>query len=139
MKIYLAGASRELDLIRGYRDKLVAAGHVVTHDWVAVLGEFIAAARKESDLDYEEMRSFSGEDLYGVRRAEAFWLLVPEAPSIGCWVELGHAIHVAMMRKTTIVVSGNEKKSIFLAQGHQFFPTHDAALAWLSTARTKGT
>ncbi len=147
MRIYLAGSSNELDLCAGYMDRLRAAGHTITVDWVANIREVAAKngfdnsanPREASEVDRQK---WSFDDLSGVESADLIWLLVPQVGGKGCWVELGYAI--AMVRfadatarvrdKHTIVVSGDYKTCIFTSRADAQFETHEEALSSIITS-----
>lgn len=130
--IYVAGASAEVGRIAGYIDRLKRAGHEITHDWtISVLG---ARAQRLTDdrLSGAVRADYADEDLIGITLCDTFWLVVPEAPSTGCWVELGAALCAAHQR--TIVVSGDWKRSIFTSLADYRFDTHEEVFDWLGEA-----
>jgi hypothetical protein len=132
MNIYLAGASSEMDMCAEYMQTLRDLGHTITEDWVAN----IKRVGDANPLDATDMyrKKYARTDLEGVRHAFLFWLLVPEKPSNGCWVELGYALAMCQeIPHVMVVASGNYKKSIFTALCDFQFPSHDSALQWIRT------
>ena len=97
MKIYVAGASSEVILIEELMACLREGGIEITCDWTENIR---FAQNQEVDLSYK--RACAEADLRGIREAAVFWMVLPKAESIGCYVELGYAIGI----RRCIVVSG---------------------------------
>lgn len=118
MKIYVAGASAELELCKRYMQKLREAGFTITHDWTAEIEK--NAGKTDKDLTWAEAREHANGDLAGVAASDLFWLMVPRPPnaSKGCWVELGYA---SSDKSKLIYVSGAARGCIFLARADQLF------------------
>lgn len=144
MKIYLSGASHETEraMIRGFRDKLLAAGHTLTHDWIPSVDHYAAIGKTDRDLTAEERHRFALSDVKGVLEADVVWLLVPKEPksSIGCWVELGVVLALREIQPTVyrppVIVSGNCRASIFCDLASELYETHELALdALMGAAR----
>ncbi len=128
MKLYLCGASSEIDLVESYMAKLRAAGRSITLDWCAAIR---ASARSDHELDHEERRAHAATDLEGVRNARIVWLLAPTPPNVstGCWVECGHAI--AYRATKTLIASGHVVPCIFADMADKMFRTHQEAFDWI--------
>lgn len=122
--IYVAGSSRERELVAAYQTALQAAGWMLAHDWVAQMN---ACHIPDVDLPIEAQRRYAEADLAGVRRAQVFWLLAPSTPSIGSYVELGYALAHSGPR---VVVSG--LPSLFTSLAHERYATHAEAFAALT-------
>lgn len=142
MKIYVAGASAELERAESAIASLRAAGHEITHDWPAVIRRVrIEGGQKDSDLTDEERHGHAHDDLLAVERADVLWLLVPDAPTSGAWVELGFAIGLAWPDTATegprlVIVSGaKHRNALFCSMGDQAFDDDQAALDWLKNYR----
>jgi hypothetical protein len=132
VRIYLAGASKELALCEGFRDRLIAAGHEITLDWMAnVRKHIITQGRADRDLTSNERRKYAEADLEGVRSAELFWMLAPREPSAGCWVELGYALRVQRWVLGQIIVSGDHQKSIFCELATYVWDSHEKAFQYV--------
>ena len=138
-RIYLAGASKEIALCEGYRDRLKAAGHEITEDWMVAIRGAVAA---DSVLPKEERARCARMDLAGVSLADIFWLVVPEGTSLGVWVELGYALAFKKqyrysgglgVEEPLVVVSG-PWRSIFQDLADRTFATHEEAFAFLTEA-----
>ena len=71
MKIYVAGASKEIDLVEFYINKLRNFGHIT---WCANIRKVGDANPR--DLPREENAKFAEEDLLGVKQCH----LSPESP-----------------------------------------------------------
>ncbi len=128
--LYLAGASKELPLCETLRDRLTAAGHTVTRNWMADVRA--NEHRPDSDISKAERAAFARADLEGVAACNVFWLVTPEGSSIGAWVELGYALRRAEESKfnPVIVVSG-PWRSIFGDLADYAFATHEDAFTFL--------
>lgn len=127
--IYVAGASAEVHMVRGYMQKLREAGFIITHDWTESVVAAQEAGRTDRDLSLNQMSAFACHDLYdGVSVANWVWLLIPEKPSLGCWVEFGFAL--GERRKT--IVSGDVSRSIFCSMANTRYTSHDLALQALT-------
>lgn len=95
LKIYLAGASSELERCGRIMDALIAMPHVeVTHNWVEGIRK-VRASGITSDglLSREDARTYADADRQGIRDANIFWQAVPEKGtySHGAFWELGYA------------------------------------------------
>jgi hypothetical protein len=132
MKVYVAGASAERDLIASYMGRLRHAGIEVVHNWPAIIDRVGTA--QDGTTSEEDRRRYASEDLQMALEANAFWLLIPQAtPTIGAWVELGFVMAVwsPVRRKKRIVISGAYHRSIFTSLADKCYSTHDDALAFL--------
>lgn len=129
MRLYLCGASAEADTVSSYMARMRAAGHTVTHDWTASVRSARARGVRDDELSIADMCALARGDLLGVLAADVVWLLVPEAQSVGAWVELGYALHCNVQT----IVSGNWRRSIFAALATYDFDSHEAAAARLES------
>lgn len=136
VKVYVAGSSAELERAQRAIDFIRSIGWEVVHDWVAdVRRERLEGGRQDSDLSDEERRTFAHKDLTSVGDAELVWLLVPNNPSTGAWVELGYAlaltrvlIHIA----PRIIASGPAAAGNLFCSLLDRFDTDEDAMAELS-------
>jgi len=131
MKIYLAGSSdpAQMERVKLWSARLTEAGWQVVSTWVANIER--AGAGNPRNASQDLRRRWSSNCLAEVRRADALWLLVPppDVATAGAWVELGTAYESAR----TIVCSGDTRRSIFTALGHE--EEHDEdAFRWLQAA-----
>lgn len=124
LRLYVAGASAEIDAIEPRIARLRAAWAEITHDWVA---DVRAAGTANVGLTTDQRKRYAQTDLNGILRAEVVWLLVPSTLSKGCWIELG----IALGQYKRIVVSDDDEMSIFTALASEAFATHDEAEAYL--------
>lgn len=125
MKLYVAGASREIALVESYVHRVREAGAVITYDWCAAMR---AETRADHAIPSDELQVYATNDLSGIAHADSFWLLAPEEPSLGCWTELGYAL----ARGRRVVVSGPWQRCIFAHRAEHKFSAHDDALSFLS-------
>jgi hypothetical protein len=141
-KIYVAGASAQIELIEIFIAKLKEAGWEITFDWTVKVREVGNASPDDPDV----RRDAALADLDGVRRAKVLWLVQPDATSTstGAWVELGSALerralaenhpdtpHGVGVETVFVVVSGSSKKCIFSDLADMRFLSHDDALDYL--------
>lgn len=122
MKIYLAGASKELDTCKFYIERLKVLGHTITHDWTKEVEANSEGNPRETPI--ETMRIWSNADFNGVYKANMIWLLVPNNNSAGCWIEYGYALGVGR----NVIVSGDWRKSIFSSLAFERYANHELAL-----------
>lgn len=152
-RIYVAGASAQIELIECLLAKLIEAGWIITVDWCAAVR---AAGNVASPEDPATRRSAALLDLEGVATADVLWLVQPEgsSTSTGAWVELGFALALRMNATTVralhldgslaksleyttrsglpvIVVSGTSRKCIFADLADYRFQSHDDALDYI--------
>ncbi len=86
MKVYVAGASAELERARRAISMLELAGFEVTFDWTAPVAEHGSA-----HPDPDECRAYAQTDEDAVDESHLLWLLVPHADTKGAWWEAGRA------------------------------------------------
>lgn len=133
MRVYVAGASREMDRCAAAMALVRELGGTITCDWVEAIRASGSPAN-EGKTD-EERRADATEDLKGVSDADVLWLLAPEGTSAGAWTELGYALalrsttrHHESGRPLRIVVSGRASaRSIFAALADEEIPSDIAA------------
>jgi hypothetical protein len=126
VRIYVAGGSSERMLVRSYIDRLIAIGHVVTHDWTRCEGY----ERRPLEHEFSE---WAAADLRGVALADVLWLLAPEGKSEGSHAELG----AALILQKRVIVSGPKAKAwgrIFTRLASGIYDTHEAAFRELDLA-----
>lgn len=133
MKIYVSGASAEADAIAQYMSRLRAGGIEITLDWVAGLKANIAEGKTDALLTNEERAQYAEADLDAIAQADVFWLLAPENPSTGSWVELGYAL--SCQDGLSIFVSGpGRTRCIFVACADGQFQSHEEACQFILAA-----
>lgn len=127
MKIYVAGASREKDLCKGYMARLRAAGLDVVSTWPeAIEGE---GGKTDAELTVEDKNKYAHQDFAQLESADLFWLIAPrhEHPTKGAWIGFGFAI--ALLPPIHIIVSGDTRACIFATlAGSQKEPPPDAKM-----------
>jgi|SRR5208337_1500439 len=128
MKIYVAGASKELNMLASYVKKLREIGFTITHDWTADMLQDIANGHEsDKSLPQETKLKYARLDYEGIQACDTIWMLVPENYSNGAWIELGMAIAL----EKHVVMSGSWQKSIFSELVSKRFETHEQAYLWL--------
>lgn len=140
MKIYVAGASREVNDIVPFITALRQAGHEITFDWTREVLEYQRTATStKTPLTTEKRLECALADANGVLDCDLLWVCCPqpESHSVGCWTELGIAIGASGCGRTKqVVVSGQWRRSphteyIFTELSHPQFDTHEEALSYL--------
>jgi hypothetical protein len=89
-RVYVAGASRELERCQKWIALLNGEGIRVTYDWTKPVEKY---GSEGSALEAHQLRMFARNDLRGIDDADIVWVLAPEATTVGAWVELGYAIN----------------------------------------------
>jgi hypothetical protein len=101
MRIYLAGASAEVDVCEWYRDRLLTAGVDVVHNWMASVRS--DPERRDNEVPRRDRKRIAATCANHVASVDVFWLLIPKGSTVGAWVELGIAFGSA---RPAIIVSG---------------------------------
>lgn len=130
MKIYIAGASAEIERVERAIRLARLAGFQVTVDWPAEARE-VGAANPVGATD-EQRRHWTERLVSGVDAAKIVWLLYPTRPSAGCWVEFGRA----QAKGIYTIVSGRGD-SIFRASATEQADDDDDGLAMLCAYRER--
>lgn len=114
-KIYVAGATKEVERVRTVQGYCRTAGHEITFDWTDGLEAQTVA---EVDMFDEHARTLAWRCLDGVLDADVVVFCVPKfQPTRGAWVEFGYAV----AKKRGIVILGEASRvSIFCRLGHSF-------------------
>jgi len=119
--IYIAGSSAEVERVRYWTSAAERAGWEITLDWLRVMDTVAREDRLLADVD----RQMHARDAWhAIHRADVYWLLAPEEPSIGAWTELGLAIAAG---RVEVIASGPaSRRSIFAALAEEFATDHSA-------------
>lgn len=148
-RIYIAGASANIELHERFNREVIAAGWTITCDWCAAVR---AAGNVASPSDPQVRREAALADLEGVATADVFWLVQPDetSTSTGSWVEIGAAItRRDLLREfsrrgisvpstgPTVVVSGSSRKCIFSDLADYRFHSHTDALDFIKRGFVK--
>jgi hypothetical protein len=130
-KVYVAGASAEIERARKVRDQLLALGMDCTSSWMRNIDK--EGKSNPTDATPEKYAEWALAD---TAEADVFLLLLPakEIQTVGAWVELG----AAHLQRKTIVMSGPHRP-IFtpaLATHHVEIPgeqllSDQAAVKWI--------
>jgi hypothetical protein len=130
MKIYIAASSNDITRAALWHEKAKAANIETTSTWLEIIESVGNANPRDVTAKQRADRAF--DDLFGVHRADLFWLLVPslDKPTRGAWIEFGSA----QAKGKRIVCSGDTKQSIFCAVGTEFERDEDA-FAYVLTHR----
>ena len=134
MKIYIAGASKELETAEKWIKECKDIGIEITHDWTLdILASFHDPTQYESP---EKLRQCAQKDYEGVIHADVFWALSTEGLSRGLHTEAG----VALKRGGNItVVSGPDwRRNIFFYLFKYQFASHESAFELIKGMHAKG-
>lgn len=127
-RVYVAGASAEVDMVAAYAVALRGNGWQTTYDWTIDVLAARQSGEADADLSGFRRQQLARLDIRGVRDADVVWLLVPPpGRSAGAWLELGYAFGIG--RPT--VVSGEWRRSIFTEMANLRYDTHGEAFAFL--------
>lgn len=126
-KIYLAGASAEIERARMNAQRLRDADIHVVSTWVDVIGKVGAANPRDATV--EQLTKWTIRDLEEVKESEVLWLQLPaiDIHTIGAWIELGIAYNEGL----TVLMSGVHRPIFTPVLAHKHFATDDEAFAWL--------
>jgi|SRR5277367_1191356 len=136
-RIYVAGASAQIELIEHYMKALRAADWTITFDWTVPVREVGDASPDDPAI----RRSAALADLNGVGTAGVLWLVQPDptSTSTGSWVELGAALtrrELARLHSgietVSVLASGSSKKCIFSDLADYRFQSHDDAFEFIT-------
>jgi hypothetical protein len=125
-RIYIAGSSNEIPLIRGFIRAVETYGYAVTHDWTRSEGWDMP------DPSHEFLHAAAIIDFQAVLSADFVWYVAPEEKSEGSATELGVALANALHGRTTTIVSGPiGRNRIFPRMAQIIFPNHSEVLEYL--------
>ena len=135
-RIYVAGASANIEQIESYIAALKSLGWTISFDWTVPVRQVGDASPDDPDI----RRGAALADLEGVFTADVLWLLQPDASSTstGAWVELGYGLGCARCRlhdeRTLhrIVASGSSRRCIFTDLADYRFQSHDDAFDFIT-------
>lgn len=118
MKLYIAGASKEITRAERWKVNLEAAGITITSTWIDNIRK--VGQSNPANATTEQYKQWAiNQCLHEVEQADVFWLLLPECETVGAWIELGRAFTLGRH----IVMSGRHRP-IFtpaLAQQHSIY------------------
>lgn len=121
--VYLSGSSREIEVTEHWRDRLKAAGFPIAYDWTKSVRQH---PEGDAALSSDQRHAAAHADLTGIHASSVFWLLTPDGPSLGAWVELGYALALrahGLTRRPIVLVSG-APRSVFSELADYHFATH---------------
>jgi hypothetical protein len=136
MKIYIAGASSEIETAMHWIAECKKIGIEITHDWTFdVLASKLPANSEKYSLP-EKLRQCAQSDYDGVIHADVFWALSTEGLSRGLHTEAG----VALKRGGNItVVSGPDwQRNIFFYLFKYQCSSHEVAFDMIKRMHEKG-
>jgi hypothetical protein len=151
-RIYVAGASANIEQIEHYIKQLKEAGWAISFDWTVP----VRTVGDASPDDPKIRREAALADLEGVATSDVMWLVQPHptSTSTGAWVELGaalrgreiyKAIHAAVakhkipldwsfipLKSVSVVASGSSKRCIFTDLADYRFQSDDDAFEFIT-------
>lgn len=131
VKVYVSASSQERQRARCCLDHVRESPELeLTHDWLIVMEETEADGAPTP----AHLQNCAQNDLEGVTEADVFWLLLPESPSVGAWVELGWALAIrSMHEQVRIITSGPGNQNLFTLLSDVHFETDLEALEFIKT------
>ena len=134
-RVYVAGASAEIERCERFRDRCIAAGHAVTFDWMAHVRS-TGSANTGLTREQRELAALACLDGAGV--ADVFILLFPRAVTIGAWVEYGFVLRDCSLVR--VIVVGDDGSSVMTAAREvEYAHDEDEALALIATKQGERT
>jgi hypothetical protein len=135
MKIYVAGASSEIDRAEKWMNACREAGIEVVSTWPKVIREVGSANPMEASR--EDRAMWAAVDLGEVAHSSVFWLLLPESTTIGAWIEYGYALFLGAAAEEARnlgvpnapvfrILTSSKEKSIFTALVPNFTTDEEA-------------
>jgi hypothetical protein len=124
MRVYVAAASSEIERAEKWMARLREAGVEVVSTWPEVIRKVGAANPMEASR--EERAGWASADLSELSSANVLWLLLPEKPTSGMWIEYGYGLCFGAVAKEAReagvegapkfqIVSSGIERSIFTA------------------------
>lgn len=146
-RVYIAGASSEIERIELWSAALRKAGVLVVSTWPEVVRKVGSANPMTATRN--ERAGWANTDLNEIVEASVFWLLLPTGkPTAGAYTELGFAILQSRMQHDArnmgfpviplITISSGKETSIFTALTHRHTATDDEAFAEIVDNHTNG-
>lgn len=124
MKVYIAGASKEIERAERWARRLTEADIQVTSTWMANIRKVGQA--NPADATIEQYKQWAINQCLGeVNHSDVLWLLLPEAETIGAYVELGFGF-----ARDKLIVASGKHRPIFtpaLAKCHSLYDAEIAA------------
>lgn len=133
MRIYVAGASAEVERAAAFMERCRNAGVEVVSTWAeAIKAEPVA----DRDLKPSDAIRYAEGDIEEIEAADGLVLLVPPpGRGAGAYVEFGWAL--GCPERWTMVV-GDPAQSVFFRLADMHAPNEDAALAELRDIASEG-
>lgn len=131
LRVYVAGASADMEPARHAMQRLREAGATITEDWIAAIER---AGNANSLADEVPARKAACDDLKAVRTADVVWIITPTERTHGCglWIELGAALAYGV----PVVISGPQsERSIFASLCERYVDADHALAAVLRYGR----
>ena len=127
MKLYIAGASAEIERCEAFRDAAVALGYEITADWMAMIQLCDGAANH--GLSPEARHAARSLAVYGIHQCDLFVLLMPRPPAttIGAWYEWNRAESAG---KRCLIVGVDAERTVMTA-GCDVIESDADALEWM--------
>jgi hypothetical protein len=125
--LYLAGASSELDRILPLVQVIdgIRGVRLVRRWWELVLKH---GGGNPPELTHETRFEYASQDLAAVAESDVLWLLYPDRPSVGAFIELGAAL---CDDKPVIITGRRAHESIFSSMAETVHEEDLRGLQWL--------
>ncbi|HSX42502.1 MAG TPA: hypothetical protein VLF59_00265 [Candidatus Saccharimonadales bacterium] len=118
MKIFVSGQIQDVEAVHDIQQKLIRAGHSITHDWTQneTGNNTMLASDADKLKDIDETARRAKLDIQGVIACDAFVLCTDnQHVGKGMYAELGAALALAVSRGTprVYVVGAQRHMSVF--------------------------
>lgn len=121
MKLYLAGASLDIELIELWVRRIEnETNHTIPYDWTKTVRR---QGANNPDWLLPDRKLYSVECLQAAFSADLIWLLMTRTPSIGAYFQVGAAFQDGKQ----IIVSGDTKRTIFTSLFRHKYTSHEEA------------
>lgn len=138
MRVYVIGASAELDRAERVIAALRERGFVITADWPADVRRARAAGlASDAEVPHDIAREIADANVHAIETADVVVALSPPGPSTGYGADLMAALLLYAMRgrPTHIVLSGAHG-TVYDRHAHARFATDEDAIAWIAGLRS---
>lgn len=126
LRVYVAGAGRDLQRVEAFVASMQLRGHVLAHDWLHHVRAASVAGQEDKDLPDVHAARMAQGDLEGLIAADAFVLLAPGEGGSGAWTEFGFAL--AIFQGPVVVAGPHARRSVFTRLAAALAVTDEAAL-----------
>jgi hypothetical protein len=133
MRIYVSGASNELDRARRAMRMLEARGARVAIDWTVEVERLAHDGLTTASMTDTNAREAAELNTLALRSSDALLFLAPRGTSRDAWVELGVALELGI----DVAVAGSAARHSISTRLAPCFETDEDAITWLLGAEQR--